>query len=99
MSEAVDLASCCPIQQVVATSSERHAIKCTDKELRSQCIKHEQTNQLQLAPYQALPVAGPVITHHRASAVDVMEPSPDLPDEVRYWMTDSCSVCSARWTH
>jgi hypothetical protein len=62
-------------------------MKSTDKVLRSQCIKQEQTSQLQLAPYQALPVAGPIITHHRACALDVMEPSPDMPEEVGSWST------------
>jgi hypothetical protein len=32
---------------------------------------------------QALPVAGPIITHHRAAALDVLEPSPELSEEDR----------------
>lgn len=45
-------------------------------------LKHD-NSQVQVAPYQALPVAGPIITHHRASALKVLEPSPDLPEEER----------------
>jgi hypothetical protein len=69
-------------------------MKTTDKVLRSQCIKQEQTSQLQLAPYQALPVAGPIITHHRASALDVMEPSPDLSEEVGSWSSPTAVLPS-----
>jgi histidine decarboxylase len=58
-----------------------HLSSNSEKVLRSKMLKHD-NSQVQVAPYQALPVAGPIITHHRASALKVLEPSPDIPEEV-----------------
>lgn len=52
--------------------------------MRDKCIKLDNSN-VQVAPYQALPVlGGPKITHHRAAALDVIEPCPDMSEEVSF---------------
>jgi len=82
MSEAVALASTCPLPAAVAASHDKHLTTNGEKVTRSKMLKPD-NSQVQVAPYQALPVAGPIITHHRASALKVLEPSPDMPEEER----------------
>jgi hypothetical protein len=84
MSAIAQLASSCALPAAVSHSSELHHSKSEDAVQRKQHLKGN--SNVQIAPYQALPVAGPVagiITHHRATALDVQEPGPDMSEEVR----------------
>ena len=81
MSEAVALASSCPLPHAVAASHDMHLSSSTDNGMRNKMLKHDNSH-VQVAPYQALPVAGPIITHHRASGLKILEPSQDIPEEV-----------------
>jgi len=81
-SPAVQLASSCALPAAVAHSGELHNVQSGGEPvLRNQRLQHGNSN-VQIAPYQALPVAGPVITHHKATALDVQEYSPDMSEEV-----------------
>lgn len=80
MASPVALASACPLLPAVADSYDKHT--STSAGSTTPGCGHTRTNaKVQIAPYQALPVAGPVITHHRAAALDVVEPAADMPEE------------------
>src|SRR5688572_4216429 len=92
-SEAVALASTCPLPHTMADRDHKH-------ETISQPIKRTQHLQVdntavQVAPYQSLPVAGPVITHHRAAALNVLEPTANMPREVRACFERPCGPWGA----
>jgi hypothetical protein len=84
--DAVALASSCARPAIVATGTEKHTAPtragsrdlATD-EARQHCPSRD---KLAVAPYQATPVM-PLITHNRASAFNVLEPTPDMTEEVR----------------
>lgn len=81
-SPAVQLASSCALPAAVSHSHDVHSVQATgDPVLRSERLKQGNSN-VQIAPYQALPVAGPIITHIKATALDVQELSPDMSEEV-----------------
>lgn len=86
--EAIALASSCELPEPVTDSCSKHISSHTDAMSRPQHMKVKNTN-VQIAPYQALPVAGPVITHHRSTAFKVSEPTAELPEEV-----GSIDVCT-----
>jgi hypothetical protein len=80
MASPVALASACPLLPAVADSYDKHTSTAAGSTTPG--CGHTRTNaKVQIAPYQALPVAGPVITHHRAAALDVVEPAADMPEE------------------
>lgn len=80
--DAVEIAASCTLPPVLSKSAV-HASKDEGKMLRSQYLKTETLGHAAVAPYQALPVAGPVITHHKSTALPVLEPHPEMSDEVR----------------
>jgi histidine decarboxylase len=81
-SPAVQLASSCALPAAVSHSHDVHNVQATDDSVgRNQRLKQGNGN-VQIAPYQALPVAGPIITHHKATALDVQELSPEMSEEV-----------------
>ncbi len=81
MSAAVQLASTCSLPEPI----ERNDSHVSSERVQSPHKAHpgSTNSKVQVAPYQALPVAGPIITHHRSSAFNIMEPSRGLPEEVR----------------
>lgn len=83
MTTPVQLVSSIQLPAPVAESATTHAAQMKqDKVLRSQRIK-DNSNAVAIAPYQALGVCGPIITHHRAAALDVLEPCPNMSEEDR----------------
>jgi hypothetical protein len=82
MATPVQLVSSIQLPAPVAESATTHAAQLKmEKVLRSQCIK-DNSNAVAIAPYQALGVCGPLITYHRAAALDVLEPCPNMSEEV-----------------
>lgn len=82
-SPAVELISSCTLPAAVAHSHDVHLSQPGgDPVLRNQRLKQGNSN-VQIAPYQALPVAGPIITHHKATALEVPEYLPEMTEEVR----------------
>jgi hypothetical protein len=81
--DAVALASSCARPAIVATGTDKHTTPTRegsrDLSARQHCPSRD---KLAVAPYQATPVM-PLITHNRASAFNVLEPSPDMNEEVR----------------
>jgi histidine decarboxylase len=81
MATPIDLAAGCKLPAAVAERCTHTETVGHEKVLRTAHLKTEAT--FAVAPYQAMPVAGPVITHNRAPALDVLAPSDELPQEVR----------------
>jgi histidine decarboxylase len=79
---AVQLASSCALPAAVSHSHEVHNDAKAGGDVPGRKLK-QGNSSVQLAPYQALPVAGPVITHNKATALDVQELSPELSEEDR----------------
>lgn len=79
MSTPVELANSAKLPHAVERSS-KHETVAHDKLSRGKHLQGAETYAV--APYQAMPVAGPVITHNRAPALDVLEPSDELSHEV-----------------
>ncbi|KAJ9528608.1 hypothetical protein QJQ45_020416 [Haematococcus lacustris] len=79
-SETVALASSCPLLQPVAAPG-RHAMASSEVK-RSQFLKVN--DNVAVAPYQALPVTGPVITKEsKSSGFPVLEPDASMSAEER----------------
>jgi hypothetical protein len=101
-SPAVQLASSCALPAAVSHSHDVHNVQATDDSKgRNQRLKPGNGN-VQIAPYQALPVAGPIITHHKATALDVQELSPEMSEEVGrlhrlMFGVNSCWCVSSDW--
>ena len=76
--DPVELATSCTMPPVLSKS----AVVEQPKNLRSAHLKTETYDVAAVAPYQALPVAGPVITHHKSTALPVVEPHPEVTEEV-----------------
>jgi hypothetical protein len=92
MSAIAQLASSCALPAAVAHSHDLHHSKSEDAVQRAQLLKGN--SNVQIAPYQALPVAGPVaglITHHKATALNIQEPGTDMSEEVRF---PGCLYCT-----
>lgn len=85
LSDVVNLASACHKPEPISASKDRHTAVQSDKVLRSQHLADN--TKTQIAPYQALPVAGPVISHHKATALDIKEFAPELSDEASIGLT------------
>ena len=82
MGDAVALTTACPLPPF-ASPPGKHARAAGDKSGSNGLPpKVLDNSNVQLAPYQALPVGGPLITHHRAAALNVIEPG-TMPEEVR----------------
>jgi histidine decarboxylase len=79
MATPVDLAAGCKLP-VAVDRSHNHETVHEQKVSRNQHLKVE--DAYAVAPYQAMPVAGPVITHNKASALDVLTPNDELSHEV-----------------
>lgn len=80
-SPAVQLASSCALPAAVSHSYDVHNYAQSGGDVPGRKLQ-QGNSSVQLAPYQALPVAGPVITHNKATALDVQELSPELNEEV-----------------
>jgi hypothetical protein len=81
MSSAIEIAAGCKLPAAVAERCTQNETVAPSKVLRTQHMKTEANYAV--APYQAMPVAGPVITHNKAAAQDVLAPGDELPQEVR----------------
>ena len=81
--DAVALSSACALPPF-ASPPGKHARPGADK--LNHPPKMLDNSNVQLAPYQALPVAGPLITHHRAAALNVLEPG-TMPEDVSLWLS------------
>ncbi|KAG2444886.1 hypothetical protein HXX76_001623 [Chlamydomonas incerta] len=78
MADPVSLAASCAMPPVLSKSA------VTGGEVkRSAHMKMDSYNVGAVAPYQAMPVAGPVITHHKSTALPVVEPHPEMTEEER----------------
>ncbi|GLI60631.1 hypothetical protein VaNZ11_002828 [Volvox africanus] len=77
--DPVELATSCTMPPVLS----RSAVAEQPKTLRSAHLKVDTYNVAAVAPYQAMPIAGPVITHHKSTALPVVEPHPEMTDEER----------------
>ncbi|GIL91077.1 hypothetical protein Vretifemale_18759 [Volvox reticuliferus] len=77
--DPVELATSCTMPPVLS----RSAVVEQPKTLRSARLKVDTYNVAAVAPYQAMPVAGPVITHHKSTALPVVEPHPEMTEEER----------------
>ncbi|GIL65938.1 hypothetical protein Vafri_19565 [Volvox africanus] len=77
--DPVELATSCTMPPVLS----RSAVAEQPKTLRSAHLKVDTYNVAAVAPYQAMPVAGPVITHHKSTALPVVEPHPEMTEEER----------------
>lgn len=80
-SDVVELASSCHLPHPVSESHNLHPMQHHEKVLRSHHL-NDPCRKTQVAPYQALPVVGPLITHHKATVLPVNEPHPEKSDEV-----------------
>lgn len=81
VSDVVNVASSCHKPEPVSASKDRHTDGCAgQKFLRSAHLADN--SKTQIAPYQALPVAGPVISQDKYTALAIKEPAPDMSDEV-----------------
>lgn len=78
MADPVSLAASCAMPPVLSKSAV-----APGEVKRSAHIKMDSYNVGAVAPYQAMPVAGPVITHHKSTALPVVEPHPEMTAEVR----------------
>jgi hypothetical protein len=78
--DAVALSSACALPPF-ASPPGKHARANGDGKAQSHLPKMLDNSNVQLAPYQALPVGGPLITHHRAAALNVLEPG-TMPEDV-----------------
>jgi histidine decarboxylase len=83
----VALASACSLPTPVAEQANDNCINsCAignkEKVLRAQHLHAMDNSNVQVAPYQALPVSGPVITHNISKALNILEPSGHLSEEV-----------------
>ncbi|KXZ55245.1 hypothetical protein GPECTOR_3g385 [Gonium pectorale] len=77
--DPVELATSCAMPPVLSKS----AVPENPKHSRTAHLKTETYSVAAVAPYQAMPVAGPVITHHKSTALPVLEPQAELSDEER----------------
>lgn len=75
MATPVELTAALPLPVAVSRSAAAHVEGA--KVVRAHFLKKEVHNDdnVQVAPYQALPVSGPVITHHKSTALPVLEPN------------------------
>jgi len=82
MSETVELASTCPLPQPVQDVSQRHVSNMSKEVKRSQYLKPN--DNVAIAPYQALPVTGPVVAKEsKSTGLPVLEPDHTIPLEER----------------
>ncbi|KAG2448549.1 hypothetical protein HYH02_006440 [Chlamydomonas schloesseri] len=78
MADPVSLAASCAMPPVLSKSAV-----AAGEVKRSAHMKMDSYNVGAVAPYQAMPVAGPVITHHKSTALPVVEPHPEMTEEER----------------
>jgi hypothetical protein len=76
-----------PLPPVVADASHHsHPLDSTSKLMDASTLRSQKPNSnVQIAPYQALPVVSTpsLITHHKASALEVQDFLPEMCEEVR----------------
>jgi len=80
----IALASSCRLMDAPSRPSAHNFPSTKDgKVLRSQHMI-DPLDVTAVAPYQSMPVSGPLITHHcaKSSALPVVEPNPDMTAEV-----------------
>lgn len=95
VSDVVNVASSCHKPEPVSASKDRHTDACVgQKFLRSSHLADN--SKTQIAPYQALPVAGPVISQDKYTALAIKEPAPDMSDEVRFWTSSGALANASR---
>jgi hypothetical protein len=85
--DPVALASSCARPAVVATGADKHTSPTRQQgasrvDAAASLAHCPSRDKLAVAPYQATPVM-PLITHNRAAAFNVLEPAPDMTEEVR----------------
>jgi hypothetical protein len=79
--DAVALASSCAVPAIVATGTDKHTSPTRDRASSHTDLHCPSRDKLAVAPYQATPVM-PLITHNRAAAFNVLEPTPDMTEDV-----------------
>lgn len=79
MADPVVLASTCKLPQAVVRD-DHHSVEQAERVLRSTHIAN--VSNAQVAPYQALPVAGPVITTHKSPSLPVLDHDTEMTEEV-----------------
>ena len=80
--DAAELTASLPLPPVLSERATAHRTEQSNSK-RSAHLKTETFHHAAVAPYQALPVAGPVITHNKATALPVIEPDASRSQEVR----------------
>jgi hypothetical protein len=80
MSDPVTLASTCPLPNLYAGCDYQKAAPKKMRHIPQQEIDNVAVTAV--APYQAMPVAGPIITHNKATALAVLGEDDDLLPDV-----------------